>query len=91
MRVLRPRGLTGFSGRAVEQDPRLAASQGRQGLPKVERLTEFGLLHVGIARRADSGKAERQLDQAGTVDAEGGAAAPQIGRTEETFGDGDEV
>ena len=42
-----------------------------QSFPKIERVAEFGLLHVGVARRADPGETKRQLDQAGTVDTEG--------------------
>ena len=49
------------------------------------------LLHVAVARAGDAAGAERDLHQAGAVDAVAGLAAPQIGRAEEALRHRDEI
>ena len=49
------------------------------------------LLHVAVARAADAGGVQRDLHQAGAIDAEAALAAPEIGRADEAFGDRDEI
>ena len=57
----------------------------------VDRRAERLLLHVAVARAGDAAGLQRDLHQAGAVDAVVGLAAPEIGRAEETFRDRDEV
>src|SRR5262249_59941150 len=49
------------------------------------------LLHVAVARARNAARGERNLHEAGTVDAEAGLAAPQVGRAEKALGDRHEV
>ena len=57
----------------------------------LERPAEAVLLHVAVARAAGAGGVERNLHEAGAIDAKAALAAPQIGRADEVFGDRDEI
>ena len=52
---------------------------------------ELGLLHVAVARAVEARHLHGHLHQARAVEAQAGLAAPQVGRADETLGDGDEV
>src|ERR1700721_2615531 len=48
-------------------------------------------LHVAVARAAGACGGQRYLNEAGTVDAEAGLAAPQIRRANKTLGDRNKI
>ena len=48
-------------------------------------------LQIGVARRSHPGRVERNLHEAGAIDAEARLAAPEIGRMQKPLGHGDEV
>ena len=77
-------------GVAVAHDPDVTLPEDEIAAAKrvlgAEVLAEEGGLHVGVARRGDAGGEERQLHEAGAVDAAGAAAAPEIGDAEEALG-----
>src|SRR5215510_622313 len=56
-----------------------------------ELLAERLFLHGAVARAGNSARAERDLEEAGTVETKRRLAAPQIGHSQEALGDGDEV
>src|SRR3954465_12737288 len=58
---------------------------------EADGLAERLLLHVAVARAGDATGMQRDLDEAGAVDAGGGLAAPEVWHVEETLGDGDEI
>src|SRR5262245_12001877 len=60
---------------------------GRARALAAERL----FLHGAVARTGNAARAERDLQQARTVETERRLAAPQIGRSQEALGDRDEV
>src|SRR6476660_6955212 len=60
-------------------------------LCRVKRPPEAILLHVAVARAAGAGGVQRNLDEAGAIDAERALAAPEIGRADKAFGDRDEI
>ena len=69
----------------------VAAPQvGMPGIPATA-VPSACFLHVAVARAGDAAGRQRQLHQAGAVEAEAGLAAPQIGRADEALGDGDEI
>ncbi len=62
-----------------------------RGPPPVDGAPQLCRLHVGIARRGITRRFDGELHQARAVEADAGAAAPQIGRAEKGLGDGDEI
>src|ERR1700682_4455104 len=58
---------------------------------RIQCPAEAVLLHVAVARAADTCGVQRNLHQPGTVDAETALAAPQIWRAGELFGHRDEI
>ena len=70
------------------RSPRASGASGRRwrsGSPKRR------LLHVAVARRRDSGRGQRRLDEARAVDPLRRPPAPEIGRLEKALGDRDSV
>ena len=63
----------------------------RRLVAALDRHAEHLLLQVGVARRASAGRHQRQLHQRRAIEAEARAAAPEIGRLDETLGDSDEI
>ena len=55
------------------------------------RLADAGRLHVAVAQNLDAGRLHRHLHQAGTIEPDRIAPAPEIGRAKEALGDGDEI
>ena len=71
---------------ALEEDEVAAREAGLVGEPFAERA-----LLVAVARRMDTAQAERELDEAGAIDAVNAAAAEEIGCAEEPLGDMDRI
>ena len=63
----------------------------RGAVLQFERVTDLFRLHVGVARARKPGGLARKLHQARAIDAEAGAAAPQIGRAAKAKRDIDEI
>src|SRR3984893_6768427 len=59
--------------------------------PVRRKLAEGRLLHVGVAWTGEAAGGERDLHEAGAIEAEAGLAAPEIRRAEEALGDGHEI
>src|SRR5215813_11731107 len=83
------RGRVAHDGHVALPEHEIAPPQlgGRDRELAAERL----LLHGAVARAGNSARAERDLQEARTVEAERRLAAPQIGRSQEALGDRDEI
>src|SRR5262245_19728336 len=84
--------------RSIPDDGNVAAPEYQVTAPKLgrvewrrERLAQRRLLHVAVARAGHAAGGERDLEEARAVEAETGLAAPQVGHSQEAFGNRDEI
>ncbi len=81
----------GHDGDMALPEHQVAAPQPGKIRAGIERLAEVAACMSESRSTSLAGHAHRQLHQAGTVDAEAGGAAPEIGRAEKRLGHRDIV
>ena len=81
------RAIAARNGDMSFPEDKIAAPERRRAV--VGNLhAERRLLLIAVARSGHAGSIQRDLDEARTIEAKRGLAAPEIGRTDEFAGDG---
>src|SRR5439155_23424096 len=89
--AMHDRCLIAHDGNVALPEQKIAAAQPRWIERRRHRRAERAFLHVAVARAGDTASRERNLNEAGAVEAKTRPAAPEIGHAEKFFGNGDEV
>ena len=84
-------GLVAHDADMAAPEYDIAAPQAGKVRIEDERRADCFFLQIGIARRRDPGRVERNLHEARAIDAEARFAAPEIGRVQKPLGHRDEV
>src|SRR5438034_4097781 len=89
--AMHDRCLIAHDGNVALPERTIAAAQPRWIDRRRHRRAERAFLHVAAARAGDAASRERNLNEAGAVEAKTRPAAPEIGHAKKFFCDRDEV
>ena len=85
------RGLVAHDADVPAPKDEVAAPQTRKVRVDGDWRSQRLFLQIGVARRVNPGRVERNLHEAGAINAKARLAAPEIRRMQKPLGHGDEV